>query len=124
MIFLRNLTVVHTLLSLLKFFRHTVRVYRTFNYKEAGSLRLFGCLIKCCLVSQPERKEQRGDNSDFFFNLGRTVKADILDRIFLGSQKTSQMAAYVPKSKNVESSLNFNNLFSNKYPINMFDLTK
>ena len=125
MIFLRNLTVVHTLLSLLKFFRHTVRVYRTFNYKEAGSLRLFGCLIKCCLVSQPAREErtERGQLR-FFFNLGRTVRADILDQIFLGSQKTSQMAAYVPKSKNVESSLNFNNLFSNKYPNNMFDLTK
>ena len=118
MIFLRNLTVVHTLLSLLKFFRHTVRVYRTFNYKEAGSLRLFGCLIKCCLVSQPAREERKERGQlRFFLNLGRTVRADILDQIFLGSQKTSQMAAYVPKSKNVESSLNFNNLFSNKYPI-------
>ena len=34
MIFLRNLTVVHTLLPLLKFFRHTLRVYRTLTIKR------------------------------------------------------------------------------------------
>ena len=45
-------------------------------------------------------------------------------QIFLGSQKSSQMAAFVCKSKNVESSLNLNNLLSNKYPISMFDLGK
>ena len=67
-----------------------------------------------------ESKEQRGKNSDFLF-LGRTVRADILGKIFLGSQKSSQMAAFVHKSKNVESSLNLNNLLSNKYPISMFD---
>ena len=72
---------------------------------------------------QLERKEQRGENSDIFY-MGRTARADILGWIFLGSQKTSQMAACVFKNKNVESSLNFNNLFSNKYPINVFDLTK
>ena len=70
-----------------------------------------------------ESKEQRGKNSDFLF-LGRTVRADILGKIFLGSQKSSQMAAFVHKSKNVESSLNLNNLLSNKYPISMFNLTK
>ena len=41
-----------------------------------------------------------------------------------GKNITSQMAAFVHKSKNVESSLNLNNLLSNKYPISMFDLTK
>ena len=34
------------------------------------------------------------------------------------------MAAFVYKSKNVESSLNLNNLLSNKYPISTFYLTK
>ena len=34
MTFLRNLTVVHTLLPLLKFFRHTLRVYRTLTIKR------------------------------------------------------------------------------------------
>ena len=34
------------------------------------------------------------------------------------------MAAYVCKSKNVESSLDVNNIFSNKYTVGMFDLTK
>ena len=34
------------------------------------------------------------------------------------------MAAFVHKSKNIESSLNLNNLLANKYPIIMFDLTK
>ena len=53
--------------------------------------------------------------------LGRTVRADSFGRIFLSSQKSSQMAAFVRKSKNVEYSLNLNNLLSNKYPIGMFD---
>jgi hypothetical protein len=70
-----------------------------------------------------QRVKNREGKTQIFF-LGWTVRADILGRIFLGSQKTSQMAAYVCKSKNVESSLNFNNLFSSKYPINMLDLTK
>ena len=52
-------------------------------------------------VTAREERTERGQLR-FFFNLGRTVKADILDRIFLGSQKTSQMAAYVPKSKTVD----------------------
>ena len=69
--------------------------------------------------SWSERKEQRMENSDISY-LGRTVMADILNWIFL----TSEMAANVCKSKKVESSLNSNNLFSNKYPIKMFDLTK
>ena len=56
-----------------------------------------------------ESKEQRGENSDFLF-LGRTVWADIFGRIFLGSQNFSQMAAYEFKSKNLESSVNINNL--------------
>ena len=71
----------------------------------------------------PESKEQRGENSDFLF-LGRTVRADIFGRLILGSQKSSQMAAYAWKSKNVESAVNINNLLSNKYPIIMLDLTK
>ena len=57
-------------------------------------------------------------NSDICL-LGRKIRADIF-----GSQKTSQMAASVRKRKNEESSVNINNLFSNKYPISMFDLTK
>ena len=55
-----------------------------------------------------ESKEKRGENSDFWF-LGRTVRADIFGRIYLGSKKFSQMAAFVGKSKNIESSLNLNN---------------
>jgi hypothetical protein len=35
-----------------------------------------------------ETIEQRGENSDIFY-LDRTVRADVLGRIFLGSQKTS-----------------------------------
>ena len=57
---------------------------------------------------QAESKEKRGENSDFWF-LGRTVRADIFGRIYLGSKKFSQMAAFVGKSKNIESSLNLNN---------------
>ena len=57
---------------------------------------------------QAESKEKRGENSDFWF-LGRTVRADIFGRIYLGSKKFSQMAAFVGKSKNIESSLNTNN---------------
>ena len=38
--------------------------------------------------------KQRGENSDFLF-LGQTVRADIFGRIFLSSQKSSQMAAFV-----------------------------
>jgi hypothetical protein len=53
-----------------------------------------------------------------------TVRADILGQTFLGSQKSSQMAAYICKSKNEESSVDINNLSSNKYPISMFDITK
>jgi hypothetical protein len=48
-----------------------------------------------------ESKEQRGENSDFLF-LGQTVRADIFGRLFLGSQKSSQMAPYAVKSKNEE----------------------
>ena len=55
-----------------------------------------------------ESKEKRGENSDFWF-LGRTVRADIFGRIYLGSKMFSQMAAFVGKSKNIESSLNTNN---------------
>ena len=56
----------------------------------------------------PESKEKRGENSDFCF-LGRTVRVDIFGRIYLVSKKFSQMAAFVGKSKNIESSLNLNN---------------
>ena len=55
-----------------------------------------------------QRKEQRGENSDFLF-LGLTVKADIFDRLFLGSQKFSQMAPYAKKSKNEEYFEDINN---------------
>ena len=70
-----------------------------------------------------ESKEQRGEYSDFLF-LGRTVRADIFGRLFLGSQKSSQMAPYAVKSKNEESVVDINNLLSKKYPISKFDLTK
>ena len=56
----------------------------------------------------PESNEKRGENSDFWF-LGRTVRADIFGRLYLGSKTFSQMAAFVGKSKNKESSLNLNN---------------
>jgi hypothetical protein len=56
-----------------------------------------------------ESKGQRGENSDFLF-LGRTLRVDVFGRIFLGSQNSSQMAAYGFKSKNVEFSVNINNL--------------
>ena len=55
-------------------------------------------------IPGPESKEQRGENSDFCFWAGQS------GQIFLGSQKSSQMAAFVHKSKNVESSLNSNTL--------------
>ena len=60
------------------------------------------------MKSRAESKEKRGENSDFWF-LGRTVRADIFGWIYLGSKKFSQMAAFVGKSKNIESSLNLNN---------------
>jgi hypothetical protein len=58
-------------------------------------------------IKNTESKEQRGENSDFLF-LGRTVRADIFGRLFLGSQKSSQMAPYAVKSKNEESFVNIN----------------
>ena len=64
------------------------------------------------LVAYSESKEQRGENSDFLF-LGQTIRADILGRIYLCSQKSSQMAAYVCKSENEEYSVDIDNLFSN-----------
>jgi hypothetical protein len=71
----------------------------------------------------PESKEQRGESSDFLY-MGRTVRADIFGRSFLGSQKSSQMAPYAIKSEYEESFVDINNLLSKKYPISMFDLTK
>ena len=62
----------------------------------------------CKYAIYTESKEKRGENSDFWF-LGWTVRADIFGRIYLGSKKFSQMAAFVGKSKNIESSLNLNN---------------
>ena len=84
----------------------------TMTRYNLGDLQLFK-LLSCHKVckefrSQPESKEKRGENSDFWF-LGRTVRADIFGRIYLGSKKFSQMAAFVGKSKNIESSLNLNN---------------
>ena len=43
---------------------------------------------------------------------------------FLGSQKSSQMAAHVCENPNPKSSLNINDLVSHKYPISIFDRTK
>ena len=70
-----------------------------------------------------ESKEQRGENSDFLF-LGQTVRADIFGRLFLGSQKSSQIAAYACKSKDGEAGVNINNLLSNKFSISTFDKIK
>ena len=75
-------------------------------------------------MEQNKSKEQRGENSDFLFLGGQTVRADIFGQLFLGSQKSSQMAACARKSKNGESSMNINKLLLNKYPIIMFDLTR
>ena len=75
-----------------------------------GKLDADGHSLRYLVVAMPktESKEKRGENSDFWF-LGRTVRADIFGRIYLGSKKFSQMAAFVGKSKNIESSLNLNN---------------
>ena len=78
-------------------------------------------LIPSCILV-PESKEQRGENSDCLF-LGRIVRADIFGQLFLGSQKSSQMALYANKSKNEESFEDINNLLSKKYPISIFDIT-
>ena len=43
--------------------------------------------------------------------LGWTIRADIFGLIFLGRKKSSQMAAYVCKSKNEQFSVDINNLF-------------
>ena len=51
--------------------------------------------------------KSREGKTQIFFSQGRYSWPDIL-----GRQKISQVAAYVPKSKNVESSLNFKNVFS------------
>jgi hypothetical protein len=87
----------------------------------------FTCLFlqsgKSAFLNKPESKEQRVENSDFLF-LGQTVRADIFGRLFLGSQKSSQMAPYVVKSKNEESFVDINNILSKKYLISMFDFTK
>ena len=61
---------------------------------------------------KPESKKQRGENLDFLF-LGRTFRADIFGRIFLGCQKSSQKVAFMRRSKDVISSLNLNNLLPN-----------
>ena len=74
-------------------------------------------------MTLPESKEQRGETQIFLF-LGGTVRADIFGRIILGSQNSSHMAAYEFNSKNVESSVNINNLLSNQYPISMFELKR
>ena len=60
-----------------------------------------------------ESKEQRGENSDFLF-MGRTVRADIFGRLFLGRQKFSQMAPYAKKSKVEEYFADINNPLSKK----------
>ena len=65
----------------------------------------------CKYAIYTESKENRGENSDFWF-LGWTVRADIFGQFLLGSQKSSQMAAYAYKSKNVEFALNINDLLS------------
>ena len=62
--------------------------------------------VKKCSIALPailfmlstESKEKRGENSDFWF-LGRTVRADIFGRIYLGSKMFSQMAALWAKVK-------------------------
>ena len=48
------------------------------------------------VVTPREKITERGKIR--YYYLGRTIRADFLGQIFLGSQKTSQMAAYVLKS--------------------------
>ena len=57
-------------------------------------------------VDFSESKKQVEENSDFLL-----VRATIHGGIFLGIQKSSRMAAFVRKSKNVKFSLNLNNLY-------------
>ena len=66
-------------------------------------------VILLCLFAWPGHREKILEGWRGIFFLGRTVRADIFGRIYLGSKKFSQMAAFVGKSKNIESSLNLNN---------------
>ena len=50
--------------------------------------------IQKAITGRPESKEQRGENS-FFFVSGPDSQGRYFSQIFLGSQKYSQMAAYV-----------------------------
>ena len=90
------------------------------KYNGITNLKISGCILlhfyRSTSFSHQIHREKihRGANSDICL-LGRTVRADTFGRIFLGSQKLSQMAAYVGKSKNEESSVNINNILSNKY---------
>jgi hypothetical protein len=70
-----------------------------------------------------QRVKNREEKTQILF-LGWTVRADIFGRLFLGSQKSSQMAPYAVKSKNEESFVNINNALSKKYSISMFDITE
>ena len=57
-----------------------------------------------------QRVKNREGKTQILFISAEYFWPDIFGQIFLGSQKSSQMAAYVRKSKNVEFSLNANNL--------------
>ena len=61
-------------------------------------------MLRDLLESNPESKEHRGEN---FFFLGQ------LGQIFLSGYF---WVVYVCKSRNVKSTVNINNLLSNKYP--------
>ena len=104
-------------------------VANSMKYNGITNLKISGCILlhfyRSNAFSHQIHREKicRGANLEFFL-LGRTVRADIFGRIFLGSQKFSQMAAYVCKSENVESSVTINNILSNKHSISMFDLSK
>ena len=69
-----------------------------------------------------QRVKNREGKTQIFFVSGPDSQPDIFGPLFLVSQKSSQMAAYASKSKNVESAVNIKNLLSNNYPIVMSDL--
>ena len=68
-------------------------------------------------------KNREGKTQTFFFWAGQSGQI-FLAGYFWAVRRPHKWQHMCVKVKNVESSLNFNNLFSNKYPINMFDLTK
>ena len=63
-------------------------------------------------IRYSESKEKRGENSDFWF-LGRTVRADIFGRIYLGSKKLVRVGPLLKESK-------FPSLYHYSLPVLLF----